>query len=370
MATASVGVFFGVMMSLQNNFIVERLGMEPEELGMIEALREVPGFLNFVFLAVMIALTPSRAAAICLVFMGVGIAAFSTVNSLWSFAVFSVVWSIGFHAWVPLSQSMAILFSPKEGKGKALGQLRSVESFAWLLILIVCYFGYPYVGYGGLYILAGVALLFGAWAIFGASKKAPSHVDRSFLLKKKYWLYYTLQFLQGCRKQMFITFAIFALVFVHGMNIKTTMVLVFVNQLLISLTGSWLGKMVDKLGERTMMSISYIGLILVFIGYGAIDHRPTLYVLYCIDNMLFFGAIALTTYVNKIAPPEDLKPTLSMGVTWNHVSSVLAPLIGGFAWSYFGYQVIFYAGAVLAAVSLVFAQWLPGKPLTSELNDS
>ncbi|MCZ6671628.1 MAG: MFS transporter, partial [Verrucomicrobia bacterium] len=80
---------------------------------------------------------------------------------------------------------------------------------------------------------------------------------------------------------------------------------------------------------------------------------------YCIDNLVFFGAIALTTYLNKIAPPEDLKPSLSMGVTFNHISSVTAPLLGGFAWHYFGYQVIFYAGSVFALISLGFSQFLP-----------
>ena len=144
-----------------------------------------------------------------------------------------------------------------------------------------------------------------------------------------------------------------------GMPIHTTMVLVLINQLLISVTGSWFGRLIDCYGERVMLSISYIVLTLVFLGYGFIEHRPTLYVLYCVDNLVFFGAIALTTYLNKIAPPEDLKPSLSMGVTFNHISSVTALLIGGFAWHYFGYEVIFYAGAVFSIISLGFAQFLP-----------
>ena len=71
---------------------------------------------------------------------------------------------------------------------------------------------------------------------------------------------------------------------------------------------------------------------------------------------MFVGGIALTTYLNKIAPPEDLKLTFSMGVTMNHVSAVIAPLVGGLAWYYFGYQVIFVAGAILAFISLIVSQ--------------
>ena len=88
------------------------------------------------------------------------------------------------------------------------------------------------------------------------------------------------------------------------------------------------------------------------------QHRPTLYVLYCIDNLIFFGGIALTTYLHKIAPDDEVKPTLSMGVTMNHVAAVLAPLAGGLVWHFFGYQVIFYAGALLAFISLVVSQWV------------
>ena len=120
-------------------------------------------------------------------------------------------------------------------------------------------------------------------------------------------------------------------------------------------------RLVDRHGERLMLSLSYVGLAFVFFGYGVIRHRPTLYVLYCIDNLIFFGGIALTTYVHKIAPEEDLKPTLSMGVTMNHFAAVLAPLVGGLAWRYFGYQVIFFSGAALALISLVVSQWVDAE---------
>lgn len=178
------------------------------------------------------------------------------------------------------------------------------------------------------------------------------------VFRRRYGVYYLLQFLQGCRKQMFITFAIFALVKVHGMPVTTTMVLVLINQILVTLTGPTVGRWVDRFGERRMLSWSYLGLIVVFTGYATVTHRPTLYVLYCVDNVIFFGGIALTTYLYKIAPAEDLKPTLSMGVTMNHAAAVAAPLVGGFVWYYFGYEVIFYAGAGLALLSLIACQWV------------
>ena len=361
-AVGAQGIFFGVLMSLFYNFVVERLGIEPHELGGLEALREVPGFLNVLFLAAMIRFAPPIVGAVSMGIMGLGIMAYAAADSVVWLAIYSLVASIGFHCWIPLEQAMALAFSPEGNKGRWLGQLRSVNSFAWLATIGICNLVFTHLGYEGLFVMSGVATILGGIAVFFADKKKPE-AQKGFVLRRRYKLYYMLNFLQGLRKQVFITFAIYALVKVHGMPIGTTLKLVFVNQLLITVTATWMGKLVDHYGERIMLSLSYAGLAIVFFGYATIHHRPTLYVLYCIDNLIFFGGIALTTYLHKIAPEEDLKPTLSMGVTMNHMAAVAAPLVGGFAWRLFGYEVIFLAGSALAVLSLIVSQWVDPEGL-------
>lgn len=356
-AVAADGIFFGVQLTLFNNFIVERLGIEARELGYVEALREVPGFMNAFFVALMVRFAPPVVAAISLAIMGFGIMAYSQVDSVSALAMYSLVWSVGFHCWIPMEQSLSLQFSPEGKKGKWLGQLRSVKSFAWLASILACKLSYDLIGYGGLFVMAGFATVGGGSALLFASRKRPEK-ERSFVFKRRYGLFYALNFLQGLRKQMFITFAIFALVKIHGMPVHTTMILVLINQTLITLTAPTMGKWVDKYGERLVLSWSYAGLVFVFFGYAVVTHRPTLYVLYCIDNIIFFGGIALTTYLHKIAPEEDLKPSLAMGITMNHIAAVAAPLVGGFAWHYFGYQVIFFCGAFFALISLIVSQWV------------
>jgi len=358
-AVAGVGFFFGVQLTLFNNFVVERLDIEPHQLGFVEALREVPGFLNVLFVALMIRWAPPVVAAAALAVMGLGLACYLWVDSVPSLALFSVVWSIGFHCWLPLEQAMALTLSPEGEKGKWLGQLRSVQSLAWMLSIGVCILILPHIGYEGMFVLAGFVTLGGGVALLFASRRPPAEEQTRFVLRRKYGLYYALNFLQGCRKQMFITFAIFALVKVHGMTVETTMILVLINQALITVTGPMLGRLVDRLGERVMLSASYLGLVFVFAGYALIDHRPTLYVLYCIDNLIFFGSIALNTYLYRIADRADLQPTLSMGVTMNHLAAVVAPLAGGLVWYHFGYRVIFISGSVMALISLIVSQWVP-----------
>ena len=161
---------------------------------------------------------------------------------------------------------------------------------------------------------------------------------------------------------MFLTFAIFALVKVHGMPVHTTIILVLINQTVVTLTAPTMGRLVDKYGERSMLSFSYIGLAFVFLGYAIVTHRPTLYVLYCFDNMIFFGGIALTTYLHKIAPVEDLKPSLAMGVTMNHVAAVVVPVTGGILWKAFGHQVPFLGGAILAVLAMALSVLVSAAP--------
>ncbi len=369
-AVFSLGVFFGVQMTLFNNFIVERIGIEAHELGYIEAMREVPGLLNVIFIALMVRVVAPLLGGFSLIILGVGIMGYAVSSTVVSIAIFSVVWSIGFHGWITLQHAMALKFSPGLDKGVWLGKLHSVNSFAWLLTIGICMLTYRYLHYDGLFIMAGIITILGGVAIFFASKDKPVVPEKGFVFKSRYRLYYILNVLDGCRRQIFMTFAIFALVKVHGMPITTTMILVLINKILVTLVAPLMGRLVDKHGERLMLSFTYFGLIFVFLGYAIVELRPMLYVLFCIDNLLFFEGIALTTYINKITPTEELKPTLSMGVTMNHVAAVTAPLIGGLVWYYFGYQIIFFSGAVIALCSFLVSQWVDPEGLLKAEEDS
>ena len=381
-AVFTVGAFFGVQLTLFNNFIVERLGVEPHELGIMEALREMPGFLNALFIAVAIHFAPPIVGGVSLMIMGLGIMAYSRLEFLMAVApfswvydlvrllgldahptlvgliLFSFIWSVGFHCWVPLRAAMALTFSSTGDKGKWLGQLQSVGSIAWLLSIAFCKLTYSWLQYEGLFVVAGYATVLGGIAILFASREMPALREPRMVFRRRYGIYYALNFLQGCRKQMFITFALYALVRVHGMSVSTAILLAFINQTFIMFTAPYMGRLVDRYGERLMLSLSYIGLAFVFVGYAVVMNRTALYVLYCIDNAIFVGGIALTTYINKISEKQELKLNLSMGVTMNHFAAVIAPFAGGILWQAFGYQLIFFSGAALALISLGVSQWV------------
>ena len=359
------GVCFGIYFALFYPFIVERIGIEADQLGYMESLREIPGFLNAFFIAITIYFAPPILAGLSLIVMGLGIAAYSQVSGFWGVLIASFGWSIGFHAWLPLRGAMTLAYSEGEEKGKWLGSLRSVESFAMLAGIILCLLAVNRLEFGGLFQIAGGIVAIGGVVLMSASRQLQAERENRLVLRRRYGLYYLLSFLQGCRRQIFLTFAIFALVKVYGTDRSMIIKLALINQVVVMVFSPIIGRLVDKLGERLMLSASYIGLFFVFMGYALLKNPNHLYILYCIDNFLFVGGIALITYLNKITPTSDLKPTLAMGVTMNHVAAVTVPLIGGLAWMKFSYEVIFVGGAIFVLISLIVTQWMKAQPIVA-----
>lgn len=352
---------FGIYFATFNNFIVERIGIRPEELGFMEAVREVPGLLNAGFNALVAFAPAPLIGGLSLMLMGLGMGFYSRVKTLPWLVASSVTWSVGFHGWLPLEGTMALRFSEEGRKGGRIGQLRSVGGLANLTGLTLAAL-VALIDYAGVYLLAGLIISLGGAAILFASWEGKGEGVR-LLLRRRYALYYLLNLLQGCRKQIFVVFAAFVLVKVYAASVGAIIALRIINQLLTILLSPVLGRMVDRYGERRMLSLSYGCLVLVFLGYALIHNPLALFVLYTLDNLLFFGSIALTTYVNRIAPPDEIRPTLSMGVTMNHVAAVLTPLFGGLIWKATSYEPIFLAGAAISLASLIASQLIPERRL-------
>jgi len=175
------------------------------------------------------------------------------------------------------------------------------------------------------------------------------------VFRRRYSLYYGLTFLEGCRKHVFITFAVYVLVHRFNTPMHLVAMLMLINNVVNLTLAPFVGRLIDRIGEKRVLATSYSCLIFVFIGYGLIKSVGILYVLYCLDNLLYLSTYGLTTYLSRTADEQDIVPSLSMGVTMNHLAAVAVPVTGGLIWSSVGYTYTFIAGAGVVMVSLFLA---------------
>jgi len=357
---------FSTFLGMANNFMAQDLGMEPGQLGVLEACRETPGILSAVLGGILIYLAEPRLASLALSVMGAGFISMFFVRGWGQFLAASLLWSTGFHVWAPLSATLVLGVAETGQEGKRMGQVGAAGSVAGPLALGMIFLVSRYFSIHGqevpfrpMFVLAGLAVLVAALGISRVHVRNFYQRKERIVIKPEYRLYYLLTFLDGCRKQIFSTFAIFVLVKVYHTNVGTVALLMAVNGILGGIVSPRVGRLVDSWGEKRALTLNYCLIVLVFVGYALSRNPHVLYGLYCADSVLFTFNVALSTYLKRIARPEDVRPTLAMGTSSNHVAAVITPLVGGLLWASIGYQPVFMGGAVVALMALAATRLLP-----------
>ncbi len=175
------------------------------------------------------------------------------------------------------------------------------------------------------------------------------------ILKRKYWLYYILNFLSGARRQIFVVFAVFMLVERHHFSIQEISGLFVVNNIIAYFFNPLIAKGINKYGERRMLTLEYSSLAIIFAAYALIDIKWVVALLYILDHLFFNFSIGIRTYFQKHADPKDIAPSMAVGFTINHITAVIVPVLGGLMWIY-NWQLPFISGVLLALCSL-FVVW-------------
>ena len=360
---------FGVWMALFNNFAIEQGGLNGAHIGVLQSWREVPGFLAFgaVFLLVIIA--EQRLAIWSLVMLGVGTALTGWLPSFSGLLVTTMLMSVGFHYYETMKQSLALQWFSKEEAPVELGRLISIGAassllaYGWVwaaLQMLHLPVAWVYVFGGGVTIT--VALI--ALVVFPQyTSKVPQ--TKKLILRKRYSLYYALVFMGGGRRQIFVVFAALMMVERFGFGADEVALMFLVNGLLSMWLAPKIGGLVARWGEKRALTVEYIGLILVFLAYSVVEWAPLAVLLYLLDHVLFAMAIAQKTYFQKIADPADMASTAGVSFTINHIAAVVLPALMGLLWLV-SPSWVFILGALMAAISLMLARWVPSKPTSGK----
>lgn len=360
-----VPLSFATWQALLNNFAVGSASFTGAEIGMLQSLREVPGFMAFAVVFVLLVMREQTLALVSLALLGVGTAItgfFPTVVGLYCT---TVLMSLGFHYYETIQSSLAMQWIDKERAPETFGRLIAVGSFTGLLAygLVWCAFEVFDLGFKATYLYAGgltTLIALGAWLAFPRYPE-PVLQHRKIVLRRRYWLYYALTFFSGARRQIFMVFAGFLLVEKFGYGVDDIALLFLLNGAINIFLAPRIGRLISRWGERRALVFEYSGLILVFVSYAFVSSGPWAAVLYVIDHMFFALAIAIKTYFQKIADPADIASTAAVGFTINHIAAVVIPALFGLLWLV-SPAAVFLAGAGLAAGSLALSSLVPARP--------
>ena len=358
-------IAFNAWAALLNNFVVEKAAFTGIEIGILQSLREVPGFLAFTMVFVLLVIKEQIFAVFALALLGLGVAITGFFPTVFGLYFTTVLMSIGFHYFEAVKQSLSLQWLSKEeapqvlGRLIAIGSLTSLIVYASLWVLLEIFQASYLVNFftaGGLCVIMALVMYF-VFPIFPAK----TIQNKNLILRKRYWLYYLLTFLSGARRQIFMVFAAFLMVEKFGYSASQVTLLFLINYAFNWLFAEKIGQLIGKFGERKALTLEYLGLIFVFIAYGIVDNPTLAAGLYILDHMFFAIAIAISTYFQKIADPKDMASSAGVSFTINHIAAVVIPAALGMVWIW-SHSLVFYIGACFALASLIAAQYIPKTP--------
>ena len=358
-------IAFNAWAALLNNFVVEKAAFTGIEIGILQSLREVPGFLAFTMVFVLLVIKEQIFAVFALALLGLGVAITGFFPTVFGLYFTTVLMSIGFHYFEAVKQSLSLQWLSKEeapqvlGRLIAIGSLTSLIVYGSLWVLLEIFQASYLVNFfiaGGLCMILALVMYF-IFPVFPAK----TIQNKNLILRKRYWLYYLLTFLSGARRQIFMVFAAFLMVEKFGYSASQVTLLFLINYAFNWLFAEKIGQLIGKFGERKALTLEYLGLIFVFIAYGIVDNPTLAAGLYILDHMFFAMAIAISTYFQKIADPKDMASSAGVSFTINHIAAVVIPAALGMVWIW-SHSLVFYIGACFALASLIAAQYIPKTP--------
>jgi len=364
-ATAAAPFAWATWQALLNNFAIERAAFTGAEIGILQSLREVPGFLAFTVVFLLLIVREQRLAFLSLILLGVGTAVTGFFPSVLGLYITTVLMSLGFHYFETVKDSLSLQWFARDKAAHWLGRLISIASLASIVAYGLIYLAFDVAGLGfaAVYVLGGGAtavLAVVAWLLF---PQFPAKVEqrKHIVLRPRYWLYYLLVFASGARRQIFIVFAAFLMVEKFGLSAAAIALVFLLNSAVTVFLAPLIGRLIGHWGERRVLTLEYAGLVIIFVAYAFVDNVAFAITLFVLDHILFAMAIAMKTYFQKIADPADIAPTAGVSFSINHVAAVVLPAVLGLLWLV-SPPAVFLAGAAMAFVSLGLARMVPRNP--------
>ncbi len=348
-----------VWRTLFNNYAAEVVHLTGDHIGVIQSVREIPGFLSLLAIYVILFIKEYRLSALSVMLLGLGVSLTGLFPSFYGLIFTTLIMSFGFHYFETTNQSLTLQYFDTKTSPLVFGKFRSYSAAVNVIVGMIILALSTFLDYQLLLGAFGLAVV--AAGIWGMAQE-PSRDDlvpqhKKMILKKRYSLYYFLTFMSGARRQVFVAFAVFLMVERFEFSIQEITTLFVINNIIGYFLSPLIGKAILRFGEQKVLSTEYFSLIFIFLGYAFTDSKILVAGLYIFDHIFFNFSMGIRTFFQKISDPRDIAPSMAVGFTINHIAAVVIPALGGLLWIV-DYRIPFIAGSAIGLVSLIAVQFV------------
>ena len=356
--------------TLFNNFAVEVAGLAGNHIGVIQSVREIPGFLALLAVYIIMIVKEHRLSALSILILGFGLAITGLLPSFAGLVLTTLIMSFGFHYFETTNMSLTLQYFDENVSPWVFGKQRSYAAAASIAVGLAIYILAFFLSFTQIYLLIGGLIV--AAAIWAMNQK-PAQQEiipqrKKMILRKKYALFYFLTFMAGARRQIFMAFAVLLMVEKFHYSLQEVTILFVINNIINYYLSPLIGKSIIRFGERKVLSLEYISLVFIFVAYATTGSKWLVAALFILDHIFFNFSIAIRTYFQKIGDPRDIAPSMAVGFTINHIAAVFLPALGGYLWV-LDYRIPFFGGAAMALISLLAAQRIDGSVIRNKTTE-
>ncbi len=345
--------------TLYNNFAVDVVGISGLQTGIVQSLREVPGFLSLLVVYLLLIFKEHTLSAVSVILLGAGVALTGFLPSFSGLILTTLLMSTGFHYFETTNRSLALQYFSHKQAPHVLSDLKKFGALANIVVGAFFWFYAKIFAIQNCFFVSGLfVMLAGLLALTKDpvdESLPPQH--KKMIFRKKYWLFYLLNIFSGARRQIFIVFAVFLMVKKYNFHVSEISLLFMINNVITFFLLPYIASAINRFGERKILTLEYLGMIAVFLGYAYANSTWLVSLLYLLDHIFFNFALAINTYFQKTADPQDIAPSMAIGFTVNHIAAVIIPVVGGALWM-FNWQIPFILGALLSICSLLLVQFI------------
>jgi len=363
------GLSYGLYKGMLDNFLAEVVHMTEMDRGVTEFFRELPGILLVFILAAFYMLSAETMYKVGAVIMLGGMTMHAVLPATKILTIIAIcTFSLGEHIQLGMKSTLTMGYARSDKGGAALGvqsAVSQVGTLAGYLVIVLVFSlitkAQPYQLFFG--IAAVLAAVSAGFAMKISGKSEADSTKRRFYFHKKFTKYYMLEMFYGARKQVFLTFGPYVLILFYGADAATISLLFAISAVACFIASPIVGRIIDRLGYKLVMVSDTIILVAVCLCYGFAHHlfpKNIAFIVCCVnyvlDAVISLASMASNVYVKDLADsPEEMKATISTGLSINHVITIFIALFGGWIWEALGIETLFIVSAVLGLANSAYA---------------